>query len=138
MKSPKLGDVWELPPLPPSYDSNPKTKNSLVFIGTCYYDESDDDMSIINFDVPNDDFSDNEEYVLGMSCENAILYNHDDTLLQDSPIVFLNSPNHTFGLVAYAVGSPCAPICINSSYIVWNPFKLYRRPRLLESDSNTT
>jgi hypothetical protein len=52
-------------------------------------------MSIINFDVPNDDFKDNEEYVLGMPCENAILDDHDDTPPQESPIVFLNSCNHT-------------------------------------------
>jgi hypothetical protein len=95
MESPKLGDMWELPPSSPTYDSNPKTKNSLVFYGTCYYNKSDDDMSIINFDVPNNDVYDNEEYVMGMPCENAILDDHDDTLLQESPIVFLNSPNHT-------------------------------------------
>jgi hypothetical protein len=47
-------------------------------------------MSIINFDVPNNDVYDNEEYVMGMPCENAILDDHDDTLLQESPIVFLN------------------------------------------------
>jgi hypothetical protein len=52
-------------------------------------------MSIINFDVSNNDVYDNEEYVLGMPCENAILDDHGDTLLQESPIVFLNSPNHT-------------------------------------------
>jgi hypothetical protein len=38
-------------------------------------------MSIINFDVHIHDFNDNEEYVLGMPCENALLDDHDDTLL---------------------------------------------------------
>jgi hypothetical protein len=52
-------------PSPPTYDSGPKTINSLVFHGTCYYDDSDDDMSIINFDVPIHDFNDTEEYEFG-------------------------------------------------------------------------
>jgi hypothetical protein len=38
-------------------------------------------MPIINFDVPIHDFNDNEEYVLGMPCENSLLDDHDDTLL---------------------------------------------------------
>jgi hypothetical protein len=68
-------------PSPPTYDSNPKTKNSVVFYGTCYYDDSDNDMSIINFDVHIHEFNDNAEYVLGMPCGNALLDDHDDTLL---------------------------------------------------------
>ena len=38
-------EEWDLP----KYDSISQTQNSLVFYGTCYYDESNDDMSIINF-----------------------------------------------------------------------------------------
>jgi hypothetical protein len=49
---PKLGDVWESSSSPFPYDSNLKTKNFItvqrvpcpVFYGTCYYDESDDDI----------------------------------------------------------------------------------------------
>jgi hypothetical protein len=35
---------------------------------TCYYDESDDDMPIIDFVVPNDDFD--NEYVLDIKYDN--------------------------------------------------------------------
>jgi hypothetical protein len=65
-----------------------KKKDSLVFYETCYYNKSDDDISIINFDVPND----NEEYVLSMPCENDILDDHDDTL------------SSTTGILCYADG----------------------------------
>ena len=75
-------EEWELPISPPIYDSNPKTQNSLVFYGTCYYDECDDDMSIINFYVPNNDFNDNE-YILDMPYDNA---------LDDGPILLDNPP----------------------------------------------
>jgi hypothetical protein len=81
MESPKLGDVWELPPSLPTYDSNPKTKISFIFYGTCYYDESEDDMSIINFDVPNDEFNDNEEYVRGNNKIVIILFHVYDKYL---------------------------------------------------------
>ena len=114
--------VWELPLSPSTYDSNPKTQNSLVFYGTCYYDESDDDIFIINFEVPNNDFN-NNEYVLDIQYDNALddgpalldyppcltmiknscedRYNdklstgQDDTLIHESPISFLNSPIYT-------------------------------------------
>ena len=47
---------------PPKYDSISQTQNSLVFYGTCYYDESYDDMPIIDFMVSINDFV--NEYVL--------------------------------------------------------------------------
>ena len=92
MIPPKLGDMWELPLSPPIYDSNPKTQNSLVFYGACYYDECDDDMSIINFEVPNNDFN-NNEYVLNMQYDDSL----DDgpTLLNDSLYVYINSKLHS-------------------------------------------
>ena len=103
---------------PPKYDSISQTQNSLVFYGTCYYDESDDDMPIIDFMVPNNDFDDNDEYVLDMPYDNAlddgpILLDNppcleiatslcedkndkpascDDTLIYESPILFQSSP----------------------------------------------
>jgi hypothetical protein len=55
-------------------------QNGTLLSVISYYDESDDDMSTVNFDVPNDEFNDNEEYVLSMPCENAILDDHDDIL----------------------------------------------------------
>ena len=74
-------EEWELPISPPIYGSNPKTQNSLVFYGTCYYDESDNDMSIINFEVPNNDFNENS-YVLDMQYDNAL---DDGPALHDDP-----------------------------------------------------
>ena len=65
---------------PPKYDSISQTQNSLVFYGTCYYDESNDDMSIINFEVPNNDFD--NEYVLDMQYDNAL---DDGPILLDNP-----------------------------------------------------
>lgn len=101
---------------PPKYDSISQTKNTLVFYGTCYYGESYDDMPIIDFMVPNNDFG--NEYFLDMeyardlddgpmvvdippcltiitnSCEdkNYKIDVFDDTLIYESPISFLSFP----------------------------------------------
>jgi hypothetical protein len=40
----------------------------IIKLKTCYYDESDDDMPIIDFMVPNDDFD--NEYVLDIKYDN--------------------------------------------------------------------
>ena len=79
----KLGDVQEPPTSPTKDDSNSKTQNSLVFYGTCYYDESDEDTPIIDFDVPNNAFDDNEEFAFDMIYDNA---------LDDGPILLDNPP----------------------------------------------
>jgi hypothetical protein len=102
----KLGDVWEPPLSPSTYDSNLETENSIV---------------MHDFVVVNNDVDASEEYVLDMLYDNALddgtmmlddppcseiaitmcedendmLAISDDTLIHDSPIVFLNSPNHT-------------------------------------------
>jgi hypothetical protein len=102
----KLGHVWELPLSPPTYDSNPNTEKSIA---------------IHDFVVLNDDVDASEEYVLEMLYDNAwddgpmilddppcleisttmcedkndMLVISDDTIMHESPIVFLNSPNHT-------------------------------------------
>jgi hypothetical protein len=54
----------------------------MVFYGACYYDESDNDMPIIDFMVSNNDFDDNEEYVLDMPYDNAL---DDGLILVDNP-----------------------------------------------------
>ena len=79
----KPGNMQEPPTSPTKDDSNSKTQNSLVFYGTCYYDESDEDTPIIDFDVPNIAFDDNEEFAFDVIYDNA---------LDDGPILLDNPP----------------------------------------------
>jgi hypothetical protein len=58
-----------------------------VFYGTCYYDESDDDMSSINFEVPNNDFDDSKECVFYLPYYNAF---YEDPMLLDNCSLFNN------------------------------------------------
>jgi hypothetical protein len=63
----KLGDVWEPPLSPSTYDSNLETENSIV---------------MHDFVVVNNDVDASEEYVLDMLYDNAL---DDGTMMLDDP-----------------------------------------------------
>jgi hypothetical protein len=88
----KLGDVGSFH-LQNQHVTSIQKKDSSVFYETCYYNKSDDDISIVNFDVRDD----NEEYVLSMPCENAILDDHDDTLSREFYSIFEFFQSHHSG-----------------------------------------
>ena len=83
----KLGEEWDLPPSPSTYDSNSETKNSIVIdehVNETYYlsDESDDDIPMDDVVSPNNDFYDYEECVLDILYDNAL---DDGPILHDNP-----------------------------------------------------
>jgi hypothetical protein len=96
----KLGDVWEPPYSPSTYDSNLKTKNSIIMHDFVFqnYDASGEYVLDMLYDNPLDDgpmkLDDPPCLAIATTiCED----NYDtlvycDTLIHESPILCLNSP----------------------------------------------
>jgi hypothetical protein len=101
----KHGNVWEPPLSQSTYDINHETKNSIVmhdfFVSNnddatkeytldMLYDNALDDGPMILYDPPSLEISTNM-----CKDKNDMLAIYDDTLIHESPIVFLDYPNHT-------------------------------------------